>query len=204
MTDYTIPNFEMTITDPETLKVIADSLRLQILKQLRQPKTVKEVGDSLEISPTKLYYHFSLLEKHDLIRVVSTRLVSGIVEKHYQVAARRYKVDDQLLSTPEDAAEHIDELLGAIFDDAKNEIRKSVELGLMPLGKETPCEKGIIAQAIMYPTEQQLSDFCNHLQPILEKCEGWSDTEPDESQQPFGLILAFYPIARPEKEDIRD
>jgi DNA-binding transcriptional ArsR family regulator len=79
MTEYTIPNFEMTITDPETLKVIADSLRLQILRQLKQPKTVKEVGLSLEISPTKLYYHFSQLEKHELIRVVDTRLVSGIV-----------------------------------------------------------------------------------------------------------------------------
>ncbi len=32
MTEYTIPNFEMAITDPETLKVIADSLRLQNLR----------------------------------------------------------------------------------------------------------------------------------------------------------------------------
>jgi DNA-binding transcriptional ArsR family regulator len=204
MTEYTIPNFEMTITDPETLKVIADSLRLQILKQLKQPKTVKEVGDSLEIPPTKLYYHFSQLEKHKLIRVVSTKLVSGIVEKHYQVTARRYKVDDQLLSPPEDAAEHIEGLLGAIFDDTKNEIRKSVELGLMPLGIDTPCEKGTIVRAVMYPTGQQLTDFCNRLRPILEECEGWSESEPDESQQAFGLVLAFYPIARPDKEDIRD
>ncbi len=204
MTEYTIPNFEMTITDPETLKVIADSLRLQILRQLKQQKTVKEVGFSLEISPTKLYYHFSQLEKHELIRVVDTKLVSGIVEKHYQVTARRYKVDDQLLSTPEDAAEHIDGLLGAIFDNSKNEIRESVELGLMPMANDTPCEEGAIVQAIMYPTEQQLTDFCERLRPILEECEGWSETEPDESQQPFGLVLAFYPIARPDKEDIGD
>jgi hypothetical protein len=130
--------------------------------------------------------------------------VSGIIEKHYQVTARRFRVDDQLLSTPEDAAEHIDGLLGAIFDNSKNEIRKSVEMGLMPMGKDAPCEEGAIVQAVMYPTGQQLADFCNRLRPILEKCEGWSDTESDESQQPFGLVLAFYPIARPDKEDIRD
>ncbi len=130
--------------------------------------------------------------------------MSGIVEKHYQVTARRFRVDDQLLSTPEDAAEHIEGLLGAIFDDAKNEIKKSVELGLMPSGKDAPCEEGTIVQAVMYPTRQQLTDFCNLLRPILEKCEGWSEAEPDESKQAFGLVLAFYPIAQPDKENIRD
>ena len=204
MTEDAVPDFQMTITDPETLKVIADSLRLQILKQLKQPKTVKEVGDSLEIAPTKLYYHFSQLEKHALIRVVDTKLVSGIVEKHYQVSARRFKVDDQLLSSPEDAADHIEGLMGAIFDDAKIEIMKSVESGLMVIGKEAPCEEGAILQALMHPTEQQLTDFCDRLRPILEECESWSDSAPDESQQPYGLILAFYPITQIEKEEIND
>ena len=196
MVEDPIPEYQMTISDPETLRVIADSLRLQILKQLKQPNTVKEVGEALDISPTKLYYHFSQLEKHGIIRVVDTRIVSGIVEKHYQVSARRYKVDDKLLSTPEEAAEHIDELLVAIFDDTKTEIRRSVELGLMALGEEAPCEEGIILQALMHPSKEQLADFCSRLQPLMEECEAWSESAPDVSRQPYGLIMAFYPITQ--------
>jgi DNA-binding transcriptional ArsR family regulator len=199
MSEYPIPDAEITITNPETLKVIADSLRLQILKQLKQPATVKEVGDNLDIVPTKLYYHFSQLEKHGLIRVVETNIVSGIVEKQYQVTARRYRVDDQLLATPEDAAEHIDSLLGAVFDNAKIEIKKSVDAGLMVLGKDIPCEQGTLVQTGIFPNEQQLADFCTRLEALLEECEEWSEAEPDKSKQPYGLLLAFYPIVRTEK-----
>jgi len=196
---YAIPNAEITITDPETLKVIADSLRLRILKQLKQPATVKEVGRELDIAPTKLYYHFSQLEKHGLIRVVETNLVSGIVEKQYQVTASRYRVDDQLLATPEGAAEHMDSLLDAVFDNAKIEIKKSIDVGLMVLGKDTPCEQGTLTQTVIFPDEQQLADFCGRLEALLEDCEEWSEAEPDESKQPYGLLLAFFPIARPDK-----
>lgn len=199
MNEYTIPNLQITISDPETLKVIADSLRLQILKQLKEPKTVKDVGAALETAPAKLYYHFSLLEKHELIRVVDTRLVSGIVEKHYQVTARRYKVDDQLLAAPEDAAEHLEGLLDAIFDNAKSEIKKSVGLGLMPLGKDVPCKEGAMVQAMLYPSEEELADFCNRLQPLIDECESWDDSEIDDSRQPFGLFMAFYPVAQENK-----
>ena len=74
----------------------------------------------------------------------------------------------------------------------------------MALGKEAPCEEGTILQALMYPTERQLADFCDRLQPIVEECETWSESAPDESQQPYGLIVAFYPIAQRDKDGIHD
>jgi DNA-binding transcriptional ArsR family regulator len=197
--EFTIPDDEIIITDPETLRVIANSLRLQIIKQLQQPATVKEVADAIDLPPTKLYYHFSQLEKQKLIRVVDTKVVSGIIEKHYQVAAKRYRVDEQLFATTEDAVEHIDSILGAIFDNAKTEIKHSIEAGLMQVGKEGPCEEGSIVQAIMYPTPRQLESFCDRLMPIIKECESWDSQDEEVSNQPYGLIMAFYPIIQSQK-----
>ena len=74
--------------DIETLRVLADPLRLRMLEVFgqhgREPLTVKEIARSLGEPLTKLYYHVNLLEQHGLIVVASSRLVSGILEKHYR------------------------------------------------------------------------------------------------------------------------
>src|SRR5919199_432922 len=92
------PADELTISDLDSLRVIADPLRLRILESLIEPRTVKQVAAELGIFPTKLYYHMQLLERHGLIMVVDTRLVSGILEKRYRAAARCFHVDHALLA----------------------------------------------------------------------------------------------------------
>ena len=89
---------EFLVDDLEMLKVIAHNTRLDILQSLKKPKTVKEIARLLKLPATKLYYHVNLMEKHGLIQVVETNIVSGIVEKKYQVVARNYRIDDQLLA----------------------------------------------------------------------------------------------------------
>src|SRR5919199_1430804 len=93
------PDDVFFITDVETLKVVADPLRLRILDVLRRgPSTVKHLATELDVPLKKLYYHVNLLETHSLIRVVGTRVISGIIEKQYQVAAHRLSVARSLLS----------------------------------------------------------------------------------------------------------
>src|ERR1043165_6875903 len=67
-----------------TLKALADPTRIQILLDLGDAsKTVKEVAAALGAGPTKLYYHFKILERAGLIRVTRRRMVSGIEERTY-------------------------------------------------------------------------------------------------------------------------
>jgi hypothetical protein len=67
-----------------TLKALADPTRIQILLELGDgSKTVKEVAAALDVGPTKLYYHFKILERAGLIRVTRRRMVSGIEERTY-------------------------------------------------------------------------------------------------------------------------
>jgi DNA-binding transcriptional ArsR family regulator len=69
------------IKDYDTLKAIADPLRAQIVELLiNDPLTVSQVAQRLGLAPSKLYYHFGLLEKIGLIAVVETRMVANIME----------------------------------------------------------------------------------------------------------------------------
>ena len=82
------PAETLQIDDLETLKIVADPRRKQLIDLLRDDAaTVKELAGALHVSPKSLYYHVNLLPKHGLIRVVDTRLVSGITEKRYRPTA---------------------------------------------------------------------------------------------------------------------
>ena len=61
------PADEFVVKDLETMKVVTHPLRLQILEYLlAQPRTVKEIAEEIGTTPTKLYYHINLLEKHGM------------------------------------------------------------------------------------------------------------------------------------------
>jgi DNA-binding transcriptional ArsR family regulator len=79
------------ISDAETLRALADPLRLRILSVLMQRDdgnlpvmSVKELAADLGEPQTKLYRHIKHLESAGLINAVSSRVVSGIVEQRYQ------------------------------------------------------------------------------------------------------------------------
>src|SRR5579872_2555332 len=89
------PAETLEIDDLETLKVVADPRRKQLIDLLRQDAaTVKELAAVMRVSPKSLYYHINLLQKHGLIRVVDTRLVSGITEKRYRAMAYLFLFKD--------------------------------------------------------------------------------------------------------------
>lgn len=83
-----------TVNDVEMLKAMADPTRLAILAALMKSgrdlpvMSVKELAAELGEPQTKLYRHVRQLEAAGLIRVASTRLVSGILEQRYQAAQR--------------------------------------------------------------------------------------------------------------------
>jgi len=135
------PAQELVIKDLETLKVMSDPLRMQILELvLDDALTTKQIARALELPASRLYYHINLLEEHGLLRVAATRLVSGIVEKHYRAVAQFITVDPGLFRslTPE-ASEAFDAALAGFFDNAKADAVRSLQAGLFGL-KPTDAE----------------------------------------------------------------
>lgn len=193
---------EMIIKELAALKILADPTRLQIVRNLDTARTVKELADRLDIPATKLYYHVNQLEKHNIIRVVETRVVSGIIEKRYQVTAKRYHVSESLLKATEGTEENLETLLTAIFDTAKEEMRRSVLAGLLNLSERDVAEEreGGIWQASLRLTLEQFAELNGRLQTIIDEFETLSGAEVAQDTQHYGLMIAAYPIVQSQEK----
>src|SRR5690349_18190330 len=79
---------EMFVSDLDAVRALTDPVKMKILEAVGpEPRTVKQLAASLKMVPNNLYYHINQLENLKLIRVVNTRVVSGIIEKQYAAAA---------------------------------------------------------------------------------------------------------------------
>lgn len=126
----------LIIDSLETLKVLSDPTRLEIMKYIGEVNkrdqrcTVKQLAKLMEVPPTKLYYHIKLLEEKELLIVGDTRIVSGIIEKHYQVAAMEITLSQNALSMqsgPKDLAlEEILKSISQIMNNSVNNTRSSL------------------------------------------------------------------------------
>lgn len=116
------------IKDLETLKVITDPLRFQILEVLgEEPQTVKFVADKLGMTSNRLYYHFNLLESAGLIKVVRTQTINNIIEKFYWTTAKEIMVDQDVVNAnPEAVVEDINRVIIAALDTTKEDIIRSL------------------------------------------------------------------------------
>jgi len=99
------------VTSVDTLKALADPVRLAILTALMTQEaglpvmSVKELAAALGEPQTKLYRHVKQLEAAGLIRVASTRVVSGIVEQRYQACQASLTLGPEILRDPVRASE---------------------------------------------------------------------------------------------------
>lgn len=197
------PAVEQVISDLESLKVLADPLRLRILELLRKPGTVKRVAEKLGKPPTKLYYHFNLLEKHGLIQMVETRLVSGIVEKHYQVAARSFRIQRDLLSPgSETFDEGLEVTLKGIFSDAHNDLREALVSGVVRTEEDAPKHRRLrISKGRLNLTTERAGEFYQRLHDLIDEFTAGDDkNEPPPGTQPYTMLLLLHPSSRKQDD----
>ena len=186
MDELQIPE-RMEITDLETLKALSDPLRLDILKQVGilnrkgERCTVKQLGKLLGMPPTKLYYHVNLLEEHDLLVVGDTQIVSGIIEKHFQVCAMNISVSQDLMAVDEseDRQGQLSQILQSIEDLINNSLR-NLRTSMETMFEEVKIEKeeGVLAREQIQMdvnnyelvlTRQQAQEYMNLLEELRTK-----------------------------------
>src|SRR5262245_45435526 len=188
------------IDNLETLRIVADPLRLKILELLRgEPRTVKQIAADLKTPIKKLYYHINLLEEHGLIRVTSTRVVSGIIEKQYRVTAYRLSVDRALLSPTAPAGdERLDAYLSLILDHAKSEIKKSIGAGRIDLTEKTLQKHGLVlGRRWMRMSAERADAFLLRLKALQEEFEALHPDRAEAETQFYEFLLGFYPTEPP-------
>jgi DNA-binding transcriptional ArsR family regulator len=197
------PKEKFTIDDVETLKVVADTRRMNLLHLLQTPKTVKELADDMEMEASKLYYHINLLEKHNLIQIVATSIVSGIIEKQYQVSAREFTVDRHLLATPDPTDKQIEDMLEIVFDSARNDVRRGIKAGRIPMFGTDEDLTVTIWRSVNGMRPAQYHKFVRRFRDLIEEFTDKTAEEPEEGIQSYGFTFALYPLPLTEKPTIK-
>jgi DNA-binding transcriptional ArsR family regulator len=190
-----------TITTLEALKVFSDPLRQQIIEALLDsPKTVKQVASELELAPTKLYYHVNLLEEHKLIRVTETRIVSGIIEKHYLAAAREYWIERSLLTPGQNMSdEGLEIAFDAIIEPIRTDLHKSLKQGLIDTSEGAPEQHKLrMWRAMSHLSEEQAAAFYARLETLIDEFNDFKDNASADDQH-YGLLIGIYPATSPRK-----
>ena len=186
------------VSDLETLRVLTDPLRLQILEVLdSHPQTVNQVAELLGHSSSRLYYHFNMLEKHGLIEVVETRMVNNILEKIYWLTAEDIEIDHSLLEfSREGVQEGLVNLISSSLEATRNEMLRSLQARSYQLNHGAqPIPRNIIIQS----TRKRLTDgtyqaFLKKVQGLLKEfSELPEETGSGEDINTFSLACYLYP-----------
>ena len=198
------PAAQYQITRLETVRILADPLRLRLIEvmatRLDEPWTVKELARTLGEPTTKLYYHVNLLEEHGILVVTGSRVVSGIVEKRYQVVAGQIGIDRTILSATDSGVdEALHGILSTLFATAEQDIQAAVRSGIASLhGGHDADEREpvILSKSVDRLSPARATEFRERLRALIAEFEpgaGSAERSPDDRL--YGLVLAFYPMA---------
>ncbi len=184
------------VSDLETLRAIADPLRVQILELMEgQSLTVKQVAEKLGLATSKLYYHFGALEKLGLIEVAETRMVANMLEKKFRSNADLLDVDPALFKfSKEGDNEPINILLASTIDATRDDLLRSLQARQFQLeqGADEQPRRLIINRVVSRVPEHRIEEFQKQLMKLLQEFEA-EDQTSKSSDQPYALSLAFYP-----------
>lgn len=184
------------VSDLETLRALADPLRVQILELMdEQTLTIKQVAEKLGLSPSKLYYHFSALEKLGLLEVSKTRMVANMLEKTYKSVAETLDVDPSLFKfSKEGDNEPINILLSSTIDATREDLLRSLQARQFQLGQgaKEKTRRMIVNRVMSHVSEKRIEEFQERLVKLLKEFEA-ADKNSKSADQLYALSVAFYP-----------
>ena len=191
-------NKPFRITDLETLRAVSDPLRVQIVELLQdQDLTVKQVAEKLGLAPSKLYYHFTTLEKLGLIEVAETRMVANMVEKVFTASANALDIDPAIFRfSREGDNEPFTTAIASMIDATREDILRSLQARQFQLEQGAPekSRRFIINRVISRIPEERVQEFQERLVRLLQEFEKENDASVRGSRhQPYALTVAFYP-----------
>ncbi|MFD0664006.1 ArsR/SmtB family transcription factor [Thermocatellispora tengchongensis] len=169
----------------EQAEALLKPQRIEVLRELAEPRTCTEVAGRLGQTPQRVYYHVKRLVEAGLVAQVSERKVRGIHEGIYQAAARPYWLSPRLVGRV-GLRKAQDELsLGYLLD-----LMEEVQADIAGLDRARPELPSIgVSGEIRVPPElrrQFLDDLRTALQELFTRYGG------DEGDA-FKLAVACYP-----------
>lgn len=186
------PLDEVRLQDLGLLAEVTHPVRGPLLRRLKEPRTVAELAALLDVPVTRLYHHIHRLDELGLIRVVATRRVAAVTERRYQVIARSYRLADELFDADNDRELAI--ALGSLFDVAKLDLQREVELGRFR-NRGDRDEHSTLSLGELNLSPERHRTLIRRLQALVDEL-GSDASEADADAVRVTLFVAAFPSSR--------
>ncbi|MFV2006580.1 MAG: helix-turn-helix domain-containing protein, partial [Longimicrobiales bacterium] len=180
-------------------------MRLEILKQLREPDSAANVARRLELPRQRISYHVRALKDADLLREVGERRKGNFVEKLVQSTGRYYLIAPQALGE-----------LGANLDAAQDRFSSAYLVGMVSEAVRDVCiqrqhadRSGKKLATLSLETEVHFMDpaaqnaFAEELATCMTQLTKKYDHKRGLGGRSFRFMLAGYPALPRESEALR-
>jgi DNA-binding transcriptional ArsR family regulator len=174
----------------EQAEALLKPQRIEVLRQLAEPRSCTEVALLLDQTPQRVYYHVKRLVDADLVTQVSERKVRGIHEGVYRASAHSYWLSPRLVGRVGLRASRDKLSLGHLLD-LMEEVQADVAVLDETSGGDRAPELpslGVSGEIRVRPEQRQefLDDLKNTVQDLFTRYGGGEgDT--------FKLAVACYP-----------
>jgi DNA-binding transcriptional ArsR family regulator len=100
----------------EQAETLLKPQRIEVLRQLAEPRSCTEVAARLDQTQQRVYYHVKQLVEHGIVTQVAERRVRGINEGVYQATARAYWLSPRLVGRIGQRQQRDEASLGYLLD----------------------------------------------------------------------------------------
>lgn len=183
------PDEPFVLGDVRVLKALAHPLRIRLLVELSEPRTVKETARALEVPPTRLYYHVRILERAGLIRVMETRMVSGIEERTYRAVARDWSPSPTLPASTLAASGVIEALLGMVGAELEVVLRDDPDGAVGDPSGPLPG----LGLNLLALRPEDVVELQRRVDAAVDEFTAEAAGDADGDSRPYHLLLALYP-----------
>ncbi len=180
------------IDDLETLQLITNEPRIEILELLRKPASVAQLAERMGVPRTRLYHHINTLEEIGAIAVVDERRAGAMTEKIYQVAAKTYQPSEKFLetATPKEQATGI---IDSLFSITRTDLVRAVEQERVDLAEDERQRRLTLSRRVYSLTPARTTELVSRVEAILEE---FQDDEETEDTTPFAVLFIGHPSSR--------
>ncbi|CAM3925602.1 helix-turn-helix domain-containing protein [Paenibacillus lactis] len=175
------------LTTLEEIKIYSDPYRLQILNVLNKmgrPATVKEVADRMGDVPAKVHYHMKKLEKIELVKIVSTKEINGIIAKYYEPFAGAIRIkrgnDTEEPVIKELIRSETNKLLSELFNQNRERFFKYLN--------NDEESTSMLTNTTLYMTEDEARNLFKELDKLLEPYKN-KRSEADQEYEFFATNI---------------
>jgi DNA-binding transcriptional ArsR family regulator len=171
----------------EQAEALLKPQRIEVLRQLAEPRSCTEVAKRLGQTQQRVYYHVKRLAEAGLVELVSERKVRGIHEGVYQATARSYWLSPRLVGRIGGDLRQVQDAmsLGYLLD-----LMEEVQADVAALDRTAPELPSIGVSGEIHVPPEHRQAFLNDLQTTLQELfTRYGGSEGDA----FKLAVACYP-----------